>query len=167
MPHRAASTTQHLEAGHLRLRYFTIPLPRRQFVAYPQRLLQSQSVPVSPTAAVEPSVSRRPSARNSNCSRTSPPHSSRPPVIAAALPAITVSPCRRSQSPPAVIPAHGDLCTTVIPEHEDHCVAWAQAVRLSSCARRPLRSLGLGACPRIRSWRRNTPRNNLLTAIWT
>ena len=25
----------------------------------------------------------------------------------------------------------------------------------------------LGACPRIRSWRRNTPRNNLLTAIWT
>ena len=26
---------------------------------------------------------------------------------------------------------------------------------------------GLGACPRIRSWRRNPPRNNLLTAIWT
>ena len=25
----------------------------------------------------------------------------------------------------------------------------------------------LGACPRIRSWRRNPPRNNLLTAIWT
>ena len=25
----------------------------------------------------------------------------------------------------------------------------------------------LGACPRIRSWRRNTTRNNLLTAIWT
>ena len=27
--------------------------------------------------------------------------------------------------------------------------------------------LTLGACPRIRSWRRNPPRNNLLTAIWT
>ena len=27
--------------------------------------------------------------------------------------------------------------------------------------------LVLGACPRIRSWRRNPPRNNLLTAIWT
>ena len=26
---------------------------------------------------------------------------------------------------------------------------------------------GLGACPRIRSWRRKPPRNNLLTAIWT
>ena len=25
----------------------------------------------------------------------------------------------------------------------------------------------LGACPRIRSWRRKPPRNNLLTAIWT
>ena len=25
----------------------------------------------------------------------------------------------------------------------------------------------LGACPRIRSGRRNPPRNNLLTAIWT
>ena len=25
----------------------------------------------------------------------------------------------------------------------------------------------LGACPRIRSWRRKLPRNNLLTAIWT
>ena len=28
-------------------------------------------------------------------------------------------------------------------------------------------TLVLGACPRIRSWRRNPPRNNLLTAIWT
>ena len=27
--------------------------------------------------------------------------------------------------------------------------------------------LRLGACPRIRSWRRKPPRNNLLTAIWT
>ena len=25
----------------------------------------------------------------------------------------------------------------------------------------------LGACPRIRSWRRKTPRNSLCTAIWT
>ena len=25
----------------------------------------------------------------------------------------------------------------------------------------------LGVCPRIRSWRRKPPRNNLLTAIWT
>ena len=25
----------------------------------------------------------------------------------------------------------------------------------------------LGACPRIRSWRRKPPRNNLFTAIWT
>ena len=25
----------------------------------------------------------------------------------------------------------------------------------------------LGACPRIRSWRRKTPRNSLFTAIWT
>ena len=25
----------------------------------------------------------------------------------------------------------------------------------------------LGVCPTIRSWRRNPPRNNLLTAIWT
>ena len=25
----------------------------------------------------------------------------------------------------------------------------------------------LGACPRIRSWRRKPPRNNLLTALWT
>ena len=25
----------------------------------------------------------------------------------------------------------------------------------------------LGVCPRIRSWRRNPPRNNLLTVIWT
>ena len=27
--------------------------------------------------------------------------------------------------------------------------------------------VALGACPRIRSWRRKPPRNNLLTAIWT
>ena len=27
--------------------------------------------------------------------------------------------------------------------------------------------LDLGVCPTIRSWRRKTPRNNLLTAIWT
>ena len=33
-------------------------------------------------------------------------------------------------------------------------------------ARTTLRRI-LGACPRIRSWRRNPPRNNLLTAIWT
>ncbi len=32
--------------------------------------------------------------------------------------------------------------------------------------RRRMREL-LGACPRIRSGRRNPPRNNLLTAIWT
>ena len=25
----------------------------------------------------------------------------------------------------------------------------------------------LGVCPRIRSWRRKPPRNNLLTVIWT
>ena len=25
----------------------------------------------------------------------------------------------------------------------------------------------LGACPSIRSWRRKTPHNNLLTALWT
>ena len=25
----------------------------------------------------------------------------------------------------------------------------------------------LGVCPTIRSWRRQSPRNNLLTAIWT
>ena len=25
----------------------------------------------------------------------------------------------------------------------------------------------LGVCPRIRSWRRKSPRNNLLTVIWT
>ena len=25
----------------------------------------------------------------------------------------------------------------------------------------------LGACPRIRSWRRNPPRNSLVTALWT
>ena len=25
----------------------------------------------------------------------------------------------------------------------------------------------LGVCPTIRSWRRKTPRNNLLTEIWT
>ena len=27
--------------------------------------------------------------------------------------------------------------------------------------------LDLGVCPRIRSWRRKPPRNNLLTVIWT
>ena len=31
----------------------------------------------------------------------------------------------------------------------------------------PYRLKDLGACPRIRSWRRKPPRNNLLTAIWT
>ena len=30
-----------------------------------------------------------------------------------------------------------------------------------------MKLLSLGACPRIRSWRRKPPRNNLLTAIWT
>ena len=30
-----------------------------------------------------------------------------------------------------------------------------------------LNGVELGACPRIRSWRRKPPRNNLLTAIWT
>ena len=33
--------------------------------------------------------------------------------------------------------------------------------------RAPRRNCELGACPRIRSWRRKPPRNNLLTAIWT
>ena len=28
-------------------------------------------------------------------------------------------------------------------------------------------ALRLGVCPRIRSWRRKPPRNNLLTVIWT
>ena len=28
-------------------------------------------------------------------------------------------------------------------------------------------SAALGVCPRIRSWRRKPPRNNLLTVIWT
>ena len=27
--------------------------------------------------------------------------------------------------------------------------------------------IALGVCPRIRSWRRKPPRNNLLTVIWT
>ena len=30
-----------------------------------------------------------------------------------------------------------------------------------------LANIYLGVCPRIRSWRRNPPRNNLLTVIWT
>ena len=33
---------------------------------------------------------------------------------------------------------------------------------------REAQALGrLGVCPRIRSWRRKPPRNNLLTVIWT
>ena len=32
---------------------------------------------------------------------------------------------------------------------------------------RVFRRVGLGVCPRIRSWRRKPPRNNLLTVIWT
>ena len=31
----------------------------------------------------------------------------------------------------------------------------------------PTGTMSLGACPRISSWRRNPPRNNLLTALWT
>ena len=48
-------------------------------------------------------------------------------------------------------------------------VAKARAVRIFfyHLAAYLLGNIFLGVCPRIRSWRRKPPRNNLLTVIWT
>ena len=42
------------------------------------------------------------------------------------------------------------------------CVLWIFEGRYEEADRE-----ALGVCPTIRSWRRKSPRNNLLTAIWT
>ena len=46
------------------------------------------------------------------------------------------------------------------PDDPTHIGYWKREMLLYS-------SRLLGVCPRIRSWRRKPPRNNLLTVIWT
>ena len=50
-----------------------------------------------------------------------------------------------------------------IPEEEGAFLHIMQVAHLTLRTGSP----ALGVCPRIRSWRRKPPRNNLLTVIWT
>ena len=52
-------------------------------------------------------------------------------------------------------------------EVADAAVAVAVAAMLPNVNLYQAIILPLGVCPRIRSWRRKPPRNNLLTVIWT
>ena len=78
------------------------------------------------------------------------------------------------QQSPAMLPSDYDavLFKALIVHSAQWTNAWGlyqQILKNGQNSKRFREYVGrfLGACPRIRSWRRNPPRNNLLTAIWT